>query len=179
MSTPNIEQLVTAQKANTEVMTALMRSAFTGMERLAALNMAASREFFNAATTNTQQLLSAKDPNELGKLNANLAQPNLEKWVDYSRNVYDLVASMQKEMTSAMEHQYQAFAKSATANLDKTKSAPGGDVFAAAVKSILEASGRTFDQLNAVAKQMAEVAESNMQTATSATSKAVSTATKK
>jgi hypothetical protein len=42
MSNLNIEQLTAAQKANAEVMMALMRTAFNGVERLTALNMAAS-----------------------------------------------------------------------------------------------------------------------------------------
>ena len=43
MSKPNMEQMAAAQKANAEVMTALLRTAFNGVERLTALNMAASR----------------------------------------------------------------------------------------------------------------------------------------
>lgn len=178
MSNPNIEQLAAAQKANAEVMTTLLRAAFNGMERLAALNMAASRDFFNTAVTNTQQLLAVKDPSELSKLNANLAQPGLEKWMDYSRNVYDLVTSVQKEVTSVVEGQYQTFSKTAAASLDKTKSAPGGDIFAAAMKSVLDASGRAFDQMNAMAKQAAELAETNMQVAANTTSQATSAVTK-
>ena len=61
MSNPNFEQLTAAQKANAEVMMTLLRTAFDGVERLTALNMAASREFFNNTVANAQQLLSAKD----------------------------------------------------------------------------------------------------------------------
>ena len=177
MSNINLEQLTAAQKANAEVLTTLLRTSFNGMERLAALNMAASREFFNTAVANTQQLLAIKDPSELSKLNANLAQPALEKWMDYSRNVYDLVTSMQKEVTSVVEGQYQSFSKTAAANLDKTKTAPGGDVFAAAMKSVLDASGRAFDQMNAMARQAADIAEANMQVAANTTSQAVAAST--
>lgn len=177
MSTPNIEQLAAAQKANAEVMTTLLRAAFNGMERLAALNMAASREFFNTAVSNTQQLLAVKDPSELSKLNASLTQPSLEKWMEYSRNVYDLVSSIQKEVTTVVEGQYQSFSKAAVANLDKTKTAPGGDVLAAAMKSVLDASGRAYDQMNAMAKQVADIAEANMQVAANTTSQAVAAST--
>jgi len=67
MSTNNLEQLAAAQKANAEVMMALVRTAFNGMEQLAALNLAASRELFNTSVANTQQLLTIKDPQELAK----------------------------------------------------------------------------------------------------------------
>ena len=42
-TTPNLEQLAAAQKANAEVMMALPCTAFNGVEQLTALNMAASR----------------------------------------------------------------------------------------------------------------------------------------
>ena len=111
MSNLNLEQLTAAQKANAEVMTNLMRTAFSGVERLTALNMAASREFFNSTLAGTQQMMSAKDPGALAKLNAELAQPNAAKWMDYSRSVYELVAEMQKEVTSVMEAQYGSLTK--------------------------------------------------------------------
>ena len=92
MSNPNLDQLAAAQKANVEVMMALLRTAFNGVERLTALNMSATRDFFANGVANTQQLMAAKDANEVAKLNGELAKPNLEKMMDYSRSVYDLVS---------------------------------------------------------------------------------------
>jgi len=179
MSNPNIEQLAAAQKANAEVMMALLRTAFNGVERLTALNMSASREFFNNAVNNTQQVLAAKDAAEVAKLNTQLAQPNVQKWTDYSRSVYDLVAQMQKEVTSVMESQYSSFTKNASSAVDKaTAGAPvGGDVFAAAMKSMLNASTKAFDNMTTMAKQLSDIAEANMQAASTATGKAVSATT--
>ena len=179
MSKPNMEQLAAAQKANAEVMTALLRTAFNGVERLTALNMAASREFFNNTVSNAQQLLGAKDASEAAKLGGNLAKPNVDKWVDYSRSVYDLVTSMQKEVTSVMESQYSSFTKNASSAVEKaTAGAPvGGDVFAATRKSMLNASTKAFDNMTAMAKQLSDVAEANMAAAGKATGKAVSATT--
>ena len=81
MSNPNIEQLTAAQKANAEVMMALMRTAFNGVERLTALNMAASREFFNNTVANAQQLLSAKDANTVAKLNSEIGRASCRERV--------------------------------------------------------------------------------------------------
>ncbi|MCX8146098.1 MAG: phasin family protein [Azovibrio sp.] len=178
MSNLNTEQLAAAQQANAEILSSLLRATFNGMERLAALNMAASREFFNTAVANTQQLLAVKDPSELSRLNSSLAQPALEKWMDYSRNVYDLVTSMQKEVTAIIESQYQNISKTAAANLDKAKATPGGDVLAAAMQAMLDASGRAFDQMNAMARQAAEIAETNMQAAAHSTTQAAAAANK-
>ena len=164
MSNPNFEQLTAAQKANAEVMMTLLRTAFDGVERLTALNMAASREFFNNTVANAQQLLSAKDAAAVAKLNSELAQPNVDKLVGYSRSVYDLVTEMQKEITSVMEAQYSSFTKNAASAVEKAKaSAPvGGDVFAATMQSMLGASTKAFDQKTTMAKQLSDIAEANM-----------------
>jgi len=174
MNQPNMEQLAAAQKANAEVMTALLRTAFNGVERLTALNMAASREFFNNTVSNAQHLLSAKDPSEAAKLGSDLAKPNTDKWVDYSRSVYELVAGMQKELTSVMESQYGSFTKNASSAVEKaTAGAPvGGDVFAATMKSMLNASTKAFDNMTSMAKQLSDVAEANMAAAGNLTGKA-------
>jgi phasin family protein len=173
MNKPNMEQLAAAQKANAEVMSALMRTAFNGVERLTALNMAASREFFNNTVSNAQQLLSAKDPSEAAKLGSDLAKPNADKWVDYSRSVYELVAGMQKELTSVMESQYGSFTKNASSAVEKaTAGAPvGGDVFAATMKSMLNASTKAFDNMTSMAKQLSDIAEANMAAAGKLTGK--------
>lgn len=167
MSNPNIEQLAAAQKANLEVMTALLRTAFSGVERLTAINLAASRDFFNNTVANAQQLMAAKDASELAKLNSAQTQPGVEKLVDYSRSVYDLVAQMQKDITSVVEAQYSSFTKNAASAVDKaTASAPvGGDVFAATMKSMLGASTKAFDSMSSMAKQLSDIAEANLQIA--------------
>jgi len=167
MSNPNFDQLTAAQKANAEVMTTLLRTAFDGVERLTALNMAASREFFNNTIAGSQQLLSAKDANAVAKLNSELAQPNAAKWMDYSRSVYELVAEMQKEVTSVLESQYSSFTKNATSAVEKAKtSAPvGGDVFAATMQSMLNASTKAFENMTGMAKQLSDIAEANISAA--------------
>jgi len=183
MSNPNIEQLAAAQKANIEVMTTLLRTAFSGVERLTAINLAASRDFFNNTVANTQQLLAAKDASEVAKLNSGLAQPGVEKLVDYSRSVYELVAQMQKDITSVVETQYSSFTKNAATAVGKAKaSAPvGGEVFAATMQSLLDASTKAFGNLTGIAKQLTDIAEANTQVVTKAPAKtsATSAAAKK
>ena len=151
MSNLNLEQLTAAQKAN-------------GVERLTALNMAASREFFNSTLAGTQQMMSAKDPGALAKLNAELAQPNAAKWMDYSRSVYELVAEMQKEVTSVMEAQYGSLTKNLNSVVEKAKSSTpvGGEVFATTMQSIMTASTKAFENMTGMAKQMSDMAEANM-----------------
>lgn len=181
MSNNNLEQLAAAQKANAEVLMALVRTAFNGMEQLAALNLAASREFFNTGVANTQQLMNVKDPQEMTRMSGALAQPNVEKIMEYSRNVYDLAARIQKEITSVMESQYSGFTRNASSAIEKASASTpvGGDVFAAAMKQMLEASTKAYDNMTTMAKQMADIADANVKAASSATTKAASAARKK
>ena len=65
MSTPNIEQILEAQKANNEVLVGLLKKTFDSIEKLAALNLNASREFLDVAVSNVDKLSSVKDPKEL------------------------------------------------------------------------------------------------------------------
>lgn len=180
MANPNFEQMTAAQKANAEVVMAIMRTSFEGMQRLAELNMAATREFFNTSVANANTLMSAKDINDVAQINQTLSAPNLEKAMDYSRKVYDLVAQMQKDMTAVMESQYTQFSKNAASAIDKTKATTpvGGDVFAAAMSSMLDATNKAFGSMTAMAKQMSDLADANLQAATSATAKAVGSGAK-
>jgi len=171
MSNTNLEQLANSQKANAEVMMALVRTAFSGMEKLAALNLAAGREFFNSSVSNTQQLMSIKDPQELTKINSSLAQPSVDKMLEYSRSVYDLAATLQKEITSVMEAQYSSFAKNTSMAIEKgASSAPvGGDVFSTTMQQMLQASTKAYDNMSQMAKQMTEIADANIKAASSGT----------
>lgn len=181
MSNSNFVQLANTQKANAEVMMTLVRTAFHGMEKLAAINLATTRELFNTSVANTQQLMNIKDPKELLKINSMIAQPNVEKMVEYSRSIYDLAANMQKDITALMETQYSSFAKKASNVIEKTTtSVPvGGDVFAAAMKQVLQASTKTYDNITQISKQMTDIADANVKAASSATAKAAATGTKK
>lgn len=180
MSNTKMEQLSAMQKANTEVMMSLMRSTFNGMERLTALNLAATREFLNTAVANTQQMMSAKDVKDMAKINTSLSQPNLEKMLGYSRDIYDLITQMQREITQVVESRYNSFAQEANQVIDQTTSGTpvGGDVFAAAMRSMLNATNQAFDQMTTIAKQMSDMAEANVTAASNATAKAVQAASK-
>lgn len=83
---------------------------------------------------------------------------------------------MQKELSAVMQNQYSSFTKTANDAVEKAKtSAPvGGDVFAATMQSMLGASTKAFDQMTSMAKQLSDIAETNMKAASTATSKAVS-----
>ena len=173
-----MEQLAAAQKANAEVMMALVRTGFDGAERLTTLNIAASRDLLNNVVANAKEMMNAKDAADLAKFNP-LTQPGANKLMDYSRSLYEISTDMQKQLTSVMESQYEAISKNATSAIEKgTASAPvGGDVFAATMQSMLGASTKAFDQMTSMAKQLSDIAEANLQAASNVAAPAKKSAT--
>jgi len=160
----NLEQLAATQKISADVLMNLIRSTCNGLERLTALNMSAAREFLNSSVANTQKILAMKDPSDITRVN--LVQPALEKWMDYSREVYDLAATLQKEISAIAEGQYAKISQTASEKLEK--SVPGNDVLAATVKTFMKEYGRAFDQINDFSRQANAIAEANIQAVTNA-----------
>ncbi|EXI81850.1 MAG: phasin family protein [Candidatus Accumulibacter appositus] len=181
MNTIDLEKLAESQKANAQVMMTLVRTAFHGMEQLSALNLAASRELFNNSATGAQQLMDIKDPKQLTGVAGAMAQPNVDKLLEYSRGLYDLSANMQREITSVMEQQYSNMAQQASSLVGKGSAGTpiAGDVFGAAMKQMMTASSTAFENISQMAKQMTDIVDTNVKAASSATAKAAAALTPK
>ena len=122
-----------------------------------------------------QQMMAAKDAQELAKINTEISQPNVQKLMDYSRSVYDLVTQLQQQVTAVMDSQYNNFSKKASRH-HRPDLGPGPGRrrrFAAAMKSMLDATNQAFGNMQNMAKQMTEIADANLQAASSVTAKAV------
>ena len=174
------ENLATANKAAVESFLTLANTAFASAERLAALNLNTARSFLEDGMANAKALLGAKDIQQLVALQSTLAQPAVEKFVSYSRNVYEIATQTQEEISKIVESNFAEVNKTVASALDKAaKNAPAGsDVAVAAVKSAIAAANSAYDNMSKAAKQVAEIAEANMAAATSATVKAAGAATK-
>jgi phasin family protein len=177
MSNPEIEQMSVAQKASTEVLMTLMRTSFEGMQRLAELNMAAARETFSSNVATVTKLASSKDVGDLARANQELARP--ERMMEYWRSVYDLVSAMQKDVSAVMQANYTQLTRSAASAIEQKKSSAvdGSDVIASVMKNMLEQTNKAFDNLTTVASQMTNLANANIQAATTATAKTVGSVT--
>jgi phasin family protein len=172
------EQFAVANKATVESLLTLANTAFASAERLAALNLNTARSVLEDTVANAKALMAAKDVQEFVSLQTSFAQPAVEKFVAYSRNVYEISTQTQEEMSKVWEGQFAEMNKNVAVALDKAaKSAPAGsDVAVAAVKSAIAAANSAFDSMNKAAKQVAEITEANVTAATNATVKAVGAA---
>jgi phasin family protein len=176
-----IEQVASTNKANVEILVTIANTAFASAERLAALNLNTARALLEDSVANAKALLSIKDIQGLITAQAALAQPAAEKAVAYSRNVYEIAAETQGELSKVFEAQVSDLNKNVTSVLDKSlKNAPvGADVAVSAIKSAITAANSAYDSLTKAAKQAGEIAEANVAAATTATVRAIGTAAAK
>ena len=170
------EQFAAANKATVDSLLTLANTALASAERIAALNLNTARSMLEDGVANAKAMLGAKDAQEFFSVQASIAQPSLEKAVAYSRSVYEISAQSKEEISKLIEAQFADFQKQVLALLEKaTKNAPAGsDVAVSAVKSAIAAATSAFDSMNKAAKQVADIAETNVAAATNATVKAVS-----
>ena len=170
------EQFADMSKAGMEALLAQATATFNRAERLAALNLNTTRAMLEDGALNTKALMAVKDPQELVKLQSELAKPMVDKAVAYAQSVYDIANDGQKEMAAAFEARIAEMNKAFGDALAKAeKSAPAGSeaVFAAA-KSSIAAATNAYDTVTKAAKQAQDMAEANMAAATKAVVKAAS-----
>ena len=176
----NPEQLAAANKAAIDSLLSVANTALASAERIATLNLETARSVIEDSVSGAKALMGAKDPQEALSIQASLTQPNVEKAVAYSRSIYEISTQTQEQMAKMVEAQFGDFQKNVAAMLEKAaKSAPAGsDVAVAAVQSAIAAATSAFDNMRKTAKQVTEMAQSNVAAATSATAKAVKKSSK-
>lgn len=177
----NPDQFIAANKAAVDALLSVANSALASAERIANLNFETARSTIEDSAASTKALLGAKDAKEAFSIQASLAQPNVEKAVAYSKSVYEISSDAQQGLAKLVEAQFGDFQKNVSGLLDKAaKSAPAGsDVAVAALQSAIAAANTAFDNMRKTAQQIGEVAQSNIATVTSATTKAARKATAK
>ncbi|UCV21770.1 MULTISPECIES: phasin family protein [Azonexaceae] len=177
----NPEQFAAANKAAVDSLLSVANTALASAERIASLNLETARSVLEDSVSGAKALMGAKDPQEALSIQASLTQPSVEKAVAYSKSVYEISTETQEQLAKMVEAQFSDFQKNVAAMLEKAaKSAPAGsDVAVAAVQSAIAAANSAFDNMRKTAKQVTDMAQTNMAAATSATTKAVKKATTK
>jgi phasin family protein len=178
------EQIAATNKANLDALVALSQQAFKGIEQLVELNMQAARSALEESADKARAALSATDPQSLLAVQSSLLQPASEKAVAYGKQVADIAAATQAEVTKLAEAQVaQAQAQLSALVEAAAKNAPAGSENAVAVfKSAVANATSAFDTVQKAAKQAASVAEANLKTLSASaesTAKAAADAVKK
>lgn len=174
------EQFAATNKANLQALEGFTTQAFTGVEKLVELNMAASKAALNESFSHVQAVLGAKDAQELLALQAGLIKPLTEKTAAYAQHVQTIVTGSSAGFTKAVEAKTAEAQKAFGSALENlTKNAPAGSESAvAAFKNAMTASQNALESAQTQAKKAVETAQSNYMAAATLAADAVKKATK-
>jgi len=114
------EQLVSANKVRVEILATLADTAFSGTERLAALNVGAARSLLEDSLDGIRALLAARDVEDLVSLQNMLAQPGPAPLADYSSSVFEIAIQTREALSQVVEAQVSEMNKVWTLALDTT-----------------------------------------------------------
>ena len=169
-----LDAITAAQTAGAQTALVLMQNTLDAIERLAALNLNTMRDALESSADQNNKILKAKDFAQAGALQQAAAQPTMERTRAYYHQVYELMSQMQEQMTQVMQAHYSTLTQTATkASQEFAANTPvGGETFAAAMKTMIDASTQTFERLNETAHQLQASARDIAQSTGAATTAA-------
>jgi len=171
-------QFAEIQKGHLDTVYALSHAVFGATEKFTDLNLAAAKALLEESSETAQSYLGVKDAKEFVSLNAGFAQPTLEKFVSYNRNLYSIASAASAEIAKIVEVRIADSNRKIAEMVDfAAKNAPAGSESAVSlIKNAVAASNTAYDTFSKAAKQAVSVAESNIAAATQATLNATSAA---
>jgi phasin family protein len=155
-----------SEVSNVTVETAarVARISMDSTERVIALQLDFAKQSLENVTRAARAVAGAKDVQELLALRTRNAESVVEKWMGYSRSLYEVAAEAQSEFSKLAEERMASFQQAISETVEQAaKSTPaGGDVAVAAMKSSLAATTAAFDSLNKAAKQIASYTDAGV-----------------
>jgi len=153
-------------QAAVEAAMSYARTSLATAEQLVKLNLEAARTALEQNSKATRDLLAADDPEKLMALRGKLAQTSVEQAASYANSIYEIVAGTQAQLAQMFESSIARFSKDVSESAEKLgRSAPGGELSVAALKSTLSATSAMMDTLNQATRQFAQLSEAAMKTA--------------
>lgn len=164
-----VEQIITAQKAQVATLFDLSSKALSSVEKLAELNLQASKAALSESVNHASALLGVKDVQELMALQAGVMQPLAEKAAAYTRHLYDITSGASAELGKTVEAQAADAQKQFVTAIDSAvKNAPQGSESAvAAVKNAMSTATAAMESVQKAVKQATDMAEANFKAVTS------------
>jgi phasin family protein len=139
-----------------------------------------AKQSLGESMSSAKKALEVKDIQQLLAHQAEAVQPMAEKIMAYSRHLYELAHETQASFTKSAEQELQAGQKKINALVeDWTKNAPAGSEAAVtAMKQAIASATNVFETSQKAVKHAVEVAQTNLNNATSSVEKTMKTASK-
>lgn len=159
------DQLSNATKASIDAQLAAMNEiankALHSVAELVELNLSTAKESLAHTAAAAQQMLSAKDAQDLLNLTSAQAQPGAEKALAYGRHLTSIATKAQAEFTKATEARIADTTKQVSKLIDDlSKAAPAGSENAIAMlKASVANANASYEQMVKASKQAIETME--------------------
>jgi phasin family protein len=162
------EQFTANQQAGVEACQTIANQAFTSLEKMVELNLAATKALLGDSFAHAQAVLGAKDVQQVISVQTGLIQPLTEKSVAYSRHVYAIGTDASAGISETAESQWMEAQKTFSSLVENMfKNAPAGSESAVAVfKNALTSGQNAIEVAQSSAKKAMEMAETNFNAAT-------------
>ncbi|MEN9772957.1 MAG: hypothetical protein RL322_27 [Pseudomonadota bacterium] len=174
------DQLMQIHRDALHMMQAAAIASINGLEKLASLQMQATRSSLEEQSEMAKSLLAAKDVKSLSELTTTAMQPTADKYASYAKHCYEIMNETNAELSRLVEKQMAEGNKQLFAALDTmARNAPAGsEGVVTLVKSAVSAANTAFDQVSRATKQVVEMAEANMAAAAKTNAKPAAAARK-
>ena len=174
MAAFEFDDIFAAQRAAINALVTVGNTALLSAERMAALNLHAVREVMVDFAHGTQRMLEIQTAQDAASLQRQLAKPQVEKSMLYSRSLAEISAAAQEDAVQLIEAQYTGFMRSMTelANQIAKATPMGSEVAVAAIRSTMHSTSEAFERFNEAVERLTTVAEESVSTMGNATVKA-------
>ncbi len=174
MAAFEFDDIFAAQRATINALVTVGNTALLSAERMAALNLHAVREVMLDFAQGTQRMLQIQSAQDAAGLHRQLAKPQVEKGVLYSRSLAEISAAAQQDAVRLIEAQYSGFMSSMSelANQIAKATPMGSEVAVAAIRSTMRSTSEAFERFNDAVERLTSVAEESVSTMGNATVKA-------
>ena len=165
---PTVEELTKLQAATLEASSNAALKTLEGFQKLADLNLQATKASLEQSTEQIRALLAAKDVKTLTDLVASFAQPTPEKFTSYAKAVYAIASETNADLANMVQQQIAKGNQQFTAAIEQlAKNAPAGsEGVMSFIKQSLAMANSNYEQLNKATKQFVSMGEANLDAAT-------------
>lgn len=166
------DQLSNATKASLDAQLAAMSEiaakALHSVGELTELNIATTKADLEHAFAAAQQILAAKDAQEVLQLSSSHAQPNAEKALAYSRHLARIASKAQAELAKAAEARVSETSRHVTQLIGELSKAapPGSEKAISMLMGSVASANAACEQLIKASKNAIESLEENFNEAT-------------
>ncbi|MEZ5653050.1 MAG: phasin family protein [Burkholderiaceae bacterium] len=166
----NTTDFMTFQSEAIKASNALASKSMEGMQKLAELNMKTMKSSLESGAEQMKSLMAVKDVKELNEALVAFAQPRSDAFTQYAKDAYAITSETNAEVAKMFEAQVEEGHKQLSTMIDGlAKNAPAGtEGTIGLMKQALTATRTAYEQASKAGKQVVEMAEANVASATKA-----------